>query len=394
MTDAGMPLKCAPLALNAGRLYVKDAASAQSVEPSPAIASVRASLNWPTRHKTRRKSMELEDIVRMSQKELKHKATKVLRQRGYMVISEKGFVYAKGEVPVLLVAHLDTVHQSRVRSIFYSKDGSLVMSPEGIGGDDRAGIYAILQIVKKHRCHVLFCEDEEIGCQGARRFADSGIIPDVHYIVELDRRGDNDAVFYNCDNPEFTEFVCGFGFQQETGSFSDICVIAPVIGTAAVNISAGYYNEHTRSEYINLDVLQHNIERVEQMILSPTSRKFKYMERSFHSRYGYGMFSFWDIVDGEYEADPRKRLMYLPESAYLSINGHLVERATSHMIDEKGRVYDYVDDIDAAIRAENATAYTRAGLPLKYERKQAKLVQVIPFEEAIELLGDMEVTYQ
>ena len=98
---------------------------------------------------------------------------------------------------------------------------------------------------------MLFCEDEETGGHGARAFTQSGIAADVHYIVEMDRRGDNDAVFYECDNPEFTEFVCSFGFSEEAGSFSDISVIAPYLKRAAVNISAGYY---WAVSYTHLDV--------------------------------------------------------------------------------------------------------------------------------------------
>jgi putative aminopeptidase FrvX len=68
------------------------------------------------------------------------------------------------------------------------------MSPYGIGGDDRAGVYMIMQILKAARCHVLFCEDEETGGNGAREFTKSSIHPEIHYIVELDRRDTNDAV--------------------------------------------------------------------------------------------------------------------------------------------------------------------------------------------------------
>lgn len=86
---------------------------------------------------------------------------------------------------------------------------------------------------------------------GARKFAKSKLRPEVNYIVELDRRGTNDAVFYNCDNPDFTEFVCSFGFEENYGSFSDISVVAPHLDTAAVNISAGYFNEHRLHEMID-----------------------------------------------------------------------------------------------------------------------------------------------
>ena len=103
--------------------------------------------------------MTFENILVKSQKELKRALKKELQELRYSPISSKGFLYAKGTVPVLLVAHLDTVHREGVKIICYSKGGKILMSPQGIGGDDRAGVYMILQLLKSHRCHVLFCED-------------------------------------------------------------------------------------------------------------------------------------------------------------------------------------------------------------------------------------------
>jgi len=337
--------------------------------------------------------MNFESIIRMTQKELKSALVEELKEIGYNPAVKKGFLYAQGDVPVMLVAHLDTVHKQSVRHILYSPDRSLIMSPEGIGGDDRAGVYAILEIIKETRCHVLFCEDEEIGGHGARDFANSKLRPDINYIVELDRRGSNDAVFYGCDNPEFTDFVCGFGFTRERGSFSDISVIAPRLDIAAVNISAGYYNEHTRHEVINLEHLQNNIERVSQMANTETEI-FEYIERQPVSFSGFEQLA---LVDDETETlsffgyePPRgqkKKLMPLPQSAHIKINGHLMSNCESYLIDESGKVYDYLYDLEVAVRAENTSAYSESGLPLRFDSKNAKSVKVISFESAMEQLG-------
>ena len=64
-------------------------------------------------------------------------------ENGYAVRKQRGFLYAEGTVPVLLVAHLDTVHRTQPETICYSADGTVMMSPQGIGGDDRAGVYMI-----------------------------------------------------------------------------------------------------------------------------------------------------------------------------------------------------------------------------------------------------------
>lgn len=334
--------------------------------------------------------LQFENILRLSQKALKKATAEELRKLGYDVNVCKGFVYAKGDIPVLLVAHLDTVHREEVRHICYSRDGKLMMSPEGIGGDDRAGVYMALEIVKNHRCHILFCEDEEIGGRGAREFANSKIRPEVNYIVEMDRRGAADAVFYDCDNPEFTDFVCGFGFKEAFGTFSDISVIAPRLGIAAVNISAGYYNEHSRHEYINLAQMETNIDRISQMVQAP-AEKFEYLERlSYGGRYGQLYFEpmdLWGLSRRGQSFRQTKSLMPLPESAYLVINGHMVESCSSYYMDSTGDVFDYLPDIDAAVKSENAVAYSESGLPLRFSEKDTERIKVIPLETALEMLG-------
>lgn len=97
-----------------------------------------------------------DDILRMRQKELKHYLAGHLKKMGYNVVKQKGFLYAAGEVPVLLIAHLDTVHNEKPDIICRSEDGRYMMSPQGIGGDDRCGVYMTLQIINEARCHVLF----------------------------------------------------------------------------------------------------------------------------------------------------------------------------------------------------------------------------------------------
>ena len=220
--------------------------------------------------------MNKETIFCLPQSALKKGLKKELRKMGYEVHNENGFLYAEGTVPVLLVAHLDTVHKMPVETICKSDNGDIWMSPEGIGGDDRCGVYAVLEIVKHHNCHVLFCEDEEIGGVGASRFARSEYKPNVNYCVEFDRKGSNDAVFYDCENDEFEDFVESFGFEYAWGSFSDISEVAPALGVAAVNISSGYYNAHTTHEYVVWSELEHNVERVCEMISTQTD-KFKYI---------------------------------------------------------------------------------------------------------------------
>lgn len=111
-------------------------------------------------------ALEFEEIFQFSQERLKQALETELIENGYAVRKQRGFLYAEGTVPVLLVAHLDTVHRTQPETICYSADGTVMMSPQGIGGDDRAGVYMILRLIQRVHCHVLFCEDEETGGHG------------------------------------------------------------------------------------------------------------------------------------------------------------------------------------------------------------------------------------
>ena len=147
--------------------------------------------------------------------------------------------------------------------------------PQGIGGDDRCGVFALCKIYKSAQIKpwLLFCCDEEVGGLGAKKFSlahQQHQLPKeidyIKFIIELDRKGKNDAVYYRCDNPDFEAYISGKGFTTAQGSFSDISIIAPELGIAAVNLSCGYYAAHTRHEYINRSQLDAVIQKVVDIV--------------------------------------------------------------------------------------------------------------------------------
>ena len=325
-------------------------------------------------------------ILRMSQRELKNYLENTLQEMGYPTVSKRGYLYAEGESPVLLVAHLDTVHKAKPDIICISEDGRYMMSPQGIGGDDRCGVFMILQVIKEAKCHVLFCEDEEIGGRGANEFAGSKIKPNVNYIVEMDRRGDNDAVFYRCDNQEFTEFVTSFGFEENFGTFSDISVVAPRLKTAAVNISAGYFNEHRQHEHIDLQAVENNIRRILLMVQTDTEH-FDYIKKK-ESDSQLSLFGNWRPMDLSImdTGTKQKMLMDLPEGAHLITNGCEIFSESTYLIDKESKVYIYLKDIGAAVESEHSYACDDNGEQIPFCMCTAKRLPVLSMEEAIEQL--------
>lgn len=241
-------------------------------------------------------------IVTMDQPTLKNWLKGQLEKNGYNPIVGDGFLFAKGTHPVALVAHMDTVHKETVKEIYtYNHDGKRIFwSPQGIGGDDRCGVYMILKVIEKYHCDVVFLEDEEIGCIGADKFAISeyvGELDNDKFIVEFDRRNADDAVYYDLDNVEFEEFVEKAGFKVNYGSFSDICIIAPEVGIAAVNLSCGYYDEHKIQHYVVYEEMLVNIKRaMKLMSAADECEQFKYVEIEKYD-YGYGYnYSYNDYI--------------------------------------------------------------------------------------------------
>lgn len=250
---------------------------------------------------------EFVKICKMTQKELKVFLVAELLKCGYTtVINSDGFVYAKGTVPILLTAHMDTVHKEKVGTVvqMLDEDGNIVISsPQGIGGDDRCGIYMILQIVKESKCSVLFCEDEEIGCVGSKKFTKTGFIKEISelkYCIELDRANGDDAVFYDCDNKEFTDFILeNSGYRLAYGSYTDISEICPVSKVAGVNFSCGYYNPHTLKEYVVFEEMIATMEMVKKLV-QVECEQFEYIEKKYTyygGRFCRNAWSYYDDYD-------------------------------------------------------------------------------------------------
>lgn len=209
-------------------------------------------------------------LVSLNQKSLFDIMTSYLRKHYLHVQSYKHSVVAFGDIPVALVAHLDTVFYTPASEIFYDQQQNVVWSPDGLGADDRAGVFAIIKLIKAgYKPHIILTTDEEQGAIGAKNLVQDYINPpfaSLKYIIQLDRHGKNDCVFYNCANDLFTMFIEQYGFIEATGSFSDISIICPAWKIAGVNLSVGYVDEHSYSERLYVSALYSTIEKVKKML--------------------------------------------------------------------------------------------------------------------------------
>lgn len=200
------------------------------------------------------------------------------------IIATQHYILCKGDIPIMLVTHLDTVFKSPPANIYYDNKQKVMWSPQGLGADDRAGVFAIIKILQDgYRPCICFTTDEEKGGVGANiLIAKYPKAPfKLKYIIELDRQGFLDCVFYGCNNLKFKEFVESYYFITDWGTYSDIATICPKWKIAGVNLSVGYINEHEKIETLHTEALYATIEKVEHMLddvdISPT---FKFIPMS------------------------------------------------------------------------------------------------------------------
>lgn len=288
------------------------------------------------------RNRKFEKVVMHTQKSLKAYLKDYFKKEGKEVKEGAGYLYVEGSFPVLLSAHLDTVHHDLPKEIVY-EDGK-IWSPQGIGGDDRCGVYAIMRILKEIDCPAVFCEDEETGGFGGSLFAESPICDDlsksdrIKYVIDLDRKGSDEAIYYELDNSEFEWFVEKKFWHSDWGTFTDICTICPALGVAGVNLSIGYYKQHTKQEYVVLSEMDRAIEETKALIRRTDPEvTFEYKESrskyGYWGRYGYdddyylngtGSYGSWVNYTEKTKKAPKPVAEYFYVS-YYSINGEEVE---------------------------------------------------------------------
>lgn len=180
-------------------------------------------------------------------------------------------VYGRGKGPVILLnAHLDTVYSfDEGREII--KDGNIWSSSSGIlGADDRAGVAILLETLKRldatnfhGTVKCIFTVEEEIGLLGAKG-VDADFLQDVDAAFVIDRRGNGDIVTSCGGYEEFCDESFGkfieetasnhglAGWKCTAGGSSDTRIWASH-GIQSVNLSAGYYHEHSSDEYLDVE---------------------------------------------------------------------------------------------------------------------------------------------
>ncbi len=229
----------------------------------------------------------------------------------------------------ILNAHMDSVQDSFDYSLapFAKIRGNNIISGYGvIGGDDKCGLFIILELLKTHEFNFIITVQEEVGLIGIKHFLSKkeNDISEFPWALTLDRRGNDDII---CDNNDYgtrafendlVKIGAKFGYSPGTGTCSDADEISEFISCA--NISVGYYDAHNKTEFVILDDLKNALDYTAACIEELGDKKYEKPEKTF-SYYAYEQLFYEDEIYGYGYSDDKKNASYANACAVTNKKG-------------------------------------------------------------------------
>lgn len=179
-----------------------------------------------------------------------------------------------------IVAHLDQVqrlHSKDFRAI-ETEDIIFGYSPsnrrqEGLGADDKNGIWVALQCLMKYEAlKIAFFVGEEVGCVGSSA-ANLNFFSNCRFVIQPDRRGYSDVITQIsweslCSEQFLSEIQPEqFGYKPTDGLMTDIQALrGNGLEISCINLSCGYYEPHTDREFTIKNDLKNCLEYVQFII--------------------------------------------------------------------------------------------------------------------------------
>jgi hypothetical protein len=220
-----------------------------------------------------------------------------------------------GDAPVLWSSHTDTVHKQGGRQrISLLNDTVHVTDSNCLGADNAAGIWLMREmILSKIPGLYIFHRQEESGGIGSSHIAnhDPGLVDGMKAAIAFDRRGTRSIITHQwagrtCSDA-FGESLAqslGMGMTlDDGGSFTDTASYIDLIGECT-NVSAGFQNEHSKSETLNLThllTLRESLLRADfsTLVFEREPGEIDPVELSWSRHYRESDLKGWDNLDFE-----------------------------------------------------------------------------------------------
>jgi di/tripeptidase len=191
------------------------------------------------------------------------------------VISHTDTVHGLNEINVREEFLLNAQKESKLSLKAYDNNGE----PTGIGGDDKAGVFACLTLLEElPNVKAAFFVSEETGCHGSK-VADPEFFKNVGYGIQFDapenwmvteycwgqQLFDRESEFFEVCDTILTE---GMGEDREylVHPYTDVYALRGKFDFSCINFSIGYYDYHSSREYVVIEDVFNGIEMGRKMI--------------------------------------------------------------------------------------------------------------------------------
>lgn len=193
-----------------------------------------------------------------------------------MLFNDEGDVLAyvidnsKGKSSIMWSCHIDTMHRNRTKEperltqeVWVDHEGTAFVdsTEDCLGADDGAGIWLLLEMIDADVAGTyVFHRGEEKGCWGSSRIAVQHQVwlANFTHAIAFDRKGTSSVITHQTGARACSELLGEklaqlFNMKYEldpTGVYTDTAEYMEII-PECVNVSCGYYSEHSSRETLD-----------------------------------------------------------------------------------------------------------------------------------------------
>lgn len=267
-----------------------------------------------------------------------------------------------------IVAHLDQVQKMHSKDFRAVETQDIIFGysssnrrQEGLGADDKNGIWiALKSLIKNEILKVALFVGEEVGCVGSSA-ADLSFFNDCRFVIEPDRRGYNDLIteiswISLCSEKFLSDSLFEqFGYKRTEGLMTDIEILRERgLAISCVNLSCGYYEPHSDTEFtvkkdlLNcLDFVQHIIEQCTEVYTHefqeiPYDRYYggsTFMENEFFEMMmehpDFTADDMWDVYQTNFPSLSREDFITLYEECAIAYDLDIPKTKTTKNVSKK-----------------------------------------------------------
>lgn len=192
------------------------------------------------------------------------------------VISHTDTVHGLGDINVVEEQLWNAQNELKPALKGYNNNGL----PTGIGGDDKCGVFACLFLLKElPYLKAAFFVAEETGCHGSLK-ASKEFFSNVGYGIQFDAPEnwmvtekcfgqvlfDRDSDFFQSCDKVLNEHMNHGEMEYMVHPYTDVYALRSQFNFSCINFSIGYYDYHTKDEYVIIEDVYNGIEMGKKMI--------------------------------------------------------------------------------------------------------------------------------